>query len=113
MTDLRNVTVIGMMARLNTLLDEGASAPTPAEVKKLINEGTILARLCSLYGEYPEFSPIHKAEAVLLRQELKTKVEKFAGREDRKMGVKNNGLCLLLGYCLEVLAERNLHEIMR
>lgn len=113
MTDLRNVTVIGMMARLNTLLDEGADAPPPAEVKRLINEGTILEHLCSLYGEYPEFSPIHKAEAALLRQELKAKVEKFAGREERKMGVEKNGLCLLLGYCLEVLMERNLHELMR
>jgi hypothetical protein len=93
MTDLRNITIIGMVARLNMLIDEGASAPTPAEVKSLIMEGAILDRLCSLHGTFPEFAPIHKAEAVLLRKELKAAVEKYAGREDLKMGIAKNGLC--------------------
>jgi hypothetical protein len=113
MTDLRNLTIIGIMGRLNMLIDEGAVGPTPAEVKSLINEGTILDRLCRLYGDFPELTPIYKAEGVLLRKEWKAVVEKYAGREESKMGVAKNGLCLLMGYCLEILMERNIHEIVR
>jgi hypothetical protein len=64
-----------------------------------------------LYGDFPEFAPIHKAEAALLRKELRAVVEKYAGREETKMGVAKNGLCLLVGYCLEMLMERNIHEV--
>jgi hypothetical protein len=112
MTDLRNLTILGMMARLNMLLDEGASGLTVAEVKRCITEGTILDRLCRLYGDFPEFAPIFQAEAVLLRQELRAVLEKYDGREESKMGVAQNGLCLLMGYCLEMLVERNLREVL-
>jgi hypothetical protein len=112
MTDLRNLTIIGLVGRLNMLIDEGKSAPTPSEVKKCIIEGTILDRLCDLYGQLPEFAPIHKAEGVLLRTELKVAVEKYCGREESKMGVRQNGLCLLVGFCLEMLMERNLREAL-
>jgi hypothetical protein len=112
MIALKNLTIIGLMARLNMLIDEGAGAPTPAEVKRCITKGTILDRLCRLYGEYPEFAPIHKAEAALLRKELRAAVEKYDGREESKMGVQHNGLCLLVGYCLEMLMERNIHEVL-
>jgi hypothetical protein len=94
------------------LIDEGASGLTPTEVKTLITEGTILERLRSLHGDFPEFTPVHKAEAVLLGKELKAMVEKYAGRQESKMGVAKNGLCLLIGYCLEMLMERNLREVL-
>ena len=112
MTDLRNLTILGMMGRLNMLIDEGASGLTTAEVKRCIIEGNILDRLCCLYGDFPEFNPLAKAEAVLLRQELRTVVEKYDDREESKMGVARNGLCLLMGYCLEMLMERNLREVL-
>jgi hypothetical protein len=111
MTDLRNVTIIGLMARLNMLIDEGQGILTPAEVKEAIADGTILDRLCRAYGEFPEFAPIHKAEAVLLLMELRAVVEIYGGREERKMGLQHNGLCLLVGYCLEMLMERNIREV--
>jgi hypothetical protein len=112
MTDLRNLTIIGLMGRLNMLIDEGRGALTPAEVRESITDGTILDRLCRSYGEFPEFAPIHKAEAVLLLKELKAVIEKYGGREASKMGVRHNGLCLLVGYCLEVLMERNIREVL-
>ncbi len=113
MTDLRNVAIIGMMGRLNMLIDEGVTAPTPADVKSLVADGTILDRLCSLYGKFPEFAPIHKAEGALLRKELKAVADKYAGEEESRMGVEKNGLCLLMGYCLDMLMERSLHELRR
>jgi hypothetical protein len=112
MTDLRNLTIIGLLGRLNTLLDEGAAAPSPEEVKQRIGSGTILKLLRDQYGDYPEFAPIHKAEAILLQQELKAMREKYSGREEQKMGVSKNGLCLLVGYGLEILMERNIKEVM-
>lgn len=112
MTDLRSVTIIGMMGRLNMLIDEGENRLTPAEVKRHITDGTILDCLRRRYGDFPEFAPIHKAEAVLLRRELKAALDTYDGREESKMGVRNNGLCLLVGYCIEMLLQRNLHEVL-
>src|SRR5258707_1273893 len=112
MTDLRKVTIIGMMGRLITLIDEGRSGPSPVEVKQSIAEGTILDRLCSMYGEYPEFSPIHQAEKVLLVRELNMVREIYDGREEFKMGVRNSGLCLLMAYCIEMLMQRSVGEIV-
>ena len=107
MTDLRTATIIGLMGRLNMLIDEGQGVFTPAEVKASITDGTILDRLCRSYGDFPEFAPIYKAEAILLVKELKAVVENYRGREESKMGVRQNGLCLIVGYCLDMLMERN------
>jgi hypothetical protein len=112
MTDLRNLTIIGLLGRLNTLLDDGGAVPSPEEVKRRIASGTILELLCSRYGDYPEFAPIYRAEALLLQQELKAMMDKYSGREEQKMGVSKNGLCLLVGYGLEILMERNIKEVL-
>jgi hypothetical protein len=113
MTDLRNLTIIGLLGRLNALIDAGSAAPSPDEVKQSIASGNILDLLRGRYGDYPEFAPIHKAEAALMKQELKARMDKYSGREEHKMGVSRNGLCLLVGYCLEILMERNIKEIVR
>ena len=113
MTDLRNLTILGMIGRLNMLIDEGKIVPTPSDVKQHITGGVILDRLKELYGDYPEFSPIHTAEKTLLLMELKTAVERYQGREASKMGVDRNGLCLLVGYCVEMLVQRNIRELRR
>ena len=35
----------------------------------------------------------------------------YSGREAAKMGVAKNGLCLLVGYCIEMLMQRSLKEL--
>jgi len=110
MSDLRNLTIIGLLGRLNALLDDGGGIPSPEEVKRSIASRTILELLRGRYGDYPEFAPIHKAEAILMQQELTAMMEKYSGREEQKMGVSKSGLCLLVGYCLEILMERNIKE---
>jgi hypothetical protein len=112
MTDLRNVTILGLMGRLNMLIDEAQPAPTPSEVRQRVADGTILRHLAGLYGNFPEFSPFHQAEGVLLLKEFKTVLDLYAGREESKMGVRNNGLCLLVGYCIEILVQRNIREVL-
>ena len=45
--------------------------------------------------------------------ELKEIVDKYYGREASKMGVDRNGLCLLVGYCIEMLMHRSMSEFGR
>jgi hypothetical protein len=111
MTDLRSVTILGLMARILPEIDRGDIVP-PADVRDAIAKGTILELLKQRYGDYPEFSPIHKAESVLLRNELRTMMEAVAGRESFKLGLEKNGLCFLLAYCIELLAHRNIKEVL-
>jgi len=112
MTDLRKISILGIMGRLNTLIDGEAVFLSPMDVKSCIADGTILDRLRSLYGDYPEFSPgLNKAESILLQQEWKAALDIYSGREAAKMGVSKNGLCLLVGYCIEMLMWRNLREL--
>jgi hypothetical protein len=63
------------------------------------------------YGDFPEFSPVYKAESVLQQKELRDVMEAVEGRESSKLGLENNGLCIVVAYCLEMLAHRNLKEI--
>ena len=111
MTDLRNLTILGLLGRLNGLIDEGETLAPCEEVRRFVRSGKVLDRLRERYGDFPEFSPLNKAEATLLRNELIAMEEKFAGREEDKMGVSRNGLCLLAGYCLEMLIERHIREV--
>jgi hypothetical protein len=113
MTDLRKLTILGLVGRLNVAIDEGKVPLSPAEVKRRIADGTILDHLAHLYGDFPEFNPIHRAEKTLLLRELKDGLEIYDGREASKMGVERNGLCLLVGYCIEMLVHRSMNELMR
>jgi hypothetical protein len=111
-TDLRSLTILGLMGRLLGEIDRGNVLP-PSEVRTAVANGTILDLLKEQYGDFPEFSPIHKAESALLRTELRTVMEAVDGRESFKLGLEKNGLCFLLAYCIEMLMHRNLKEILR
>ena len=113
MTDLRKLTILGLVGRLNVAIDEGKTALSIAEVKQRVADGSILDHLAKLYGDYPEFSPIHPAEKTLLLRELKDGLEVYNGREASKMGIERNGLCLLVGYCIEMLVQRSMKELVR
>jgi hypothetical protein len=112
MTDLRNLTILGVMARLISHIDGGDTVP-PVEIKQAVAKGTILELLRKRIGDFPEFSPFHEAESVLLQHELRSVMDGVAGREESKLGVEKNGLCMLLAYCLEMLMHRNIKEIIR
>ena len=112
MTDLRSVTIIALMGRLLAHIDRGDNI-APTEIKQAIVDGAILELLRKRLGDYPEFSPIHAAEAVLLLHELRIIVDDLAGREASKLGMENNGLCILSGHCLELLMRRNIKELTK
>jgi hypothetical protein len=110
MTDLRSLTILDLMSRLLAEIDRGDVIP-PSDVRDAVAKGTVLELLQTRYGDFPEFSPIHKAESIMLRKELRTAMEAVGGREAFKLGLENNGLCFLLAYCIEMLVHRNLKEI--
>ena len=112
MTDLRTMTILGLMGRILPEIDRGDVVP-PAEIRDAIAQGTILQYLKDRYGDFPEFSPIYPAEGTLLRKELRGVLEVLRGRESFKLGVEKNGLCFLLAYCIELLVQRNLNEVIQ
>jgi len=50
MTDLRNLTILGLMGRINTLLDAGEAALKPPEVRERIADGTMFSQRCRTVG---------------------------------------------------------------
>jgi hypothetical protein len=73
---------------LNHLLDRGLSTDL-SETKRRVDDGTVLDWLSRQYGPESGFGLDLFASLLSVTNER------------RKMGVENNGLCLLLGYCIE------------
>jgi len=90
--------------RVNPLLDGGASTSL-ASVHEQIESGNIVEWLSEagcdmsilLSGEMDD------AKAAVIDQ-LQRVSNSLAGRERRKLGVENNGYCLLIGLVFEALA---------
>jgi len=98
---MRPVTRFTSLAlELNHLLDNGLSTDL-SETKRRIEDHTVLDWLSQKYWPDHGFDiSLHSPED---RRELLDffNSQLFAYNERRKMGVENNGLCLLLGYCIE------------
>jgi hypothetical protein len=87
---------------LNHLLDRGLSTDL-SETKRRVDDGTVLDWLSRQYG--PE-SGFGLDLSLYSDEDRRGVLDLFASllsvtNERRKMGVENNGLCLLLGYCIE------------
>jgi hypothetical protein len=39
-------------------------------------------------------------------------MEAIGGREEFQLGLEKNGLCFVLAYCIELLVQRNMKEIL-
>ena len=98
---MRPVTRFTSLAfELNHLLDSSLSTDL-TETKRRIEDRTVLDWLSEKYSSKFHFDiSLHSTED---RGELldffNANLECY--NERRKMGVENNGLCLLLGYCIE------------
>jgi hypothetical protein len=112
MTDLRSLTILRLMRHLLAHIDRG-DVVAPNEIKQAVAQGTVFQLLRKRFRDFPEFSPIHEADSVLLQNELRSTLDTVAGRKEFKLGVENNGLCFLVAYCLEMLAHPNIKEITR
>ena len=95
------ITYLGFV--VNMALDTGRYDDlTVSEVKDRIRDGTILSFLRERFAadgdlNMPSDDP-HVVDAVVAAfQGLADAVD-----ENRKMGIQNRGLCLLVAYCLEV-----------
>ena len=102
-------TFIGFM--LNSLVDEGNSV-TIREVKTRLENNTLFEWLTSKHEDFDM--------SLFSKQQLREVENYFNGLantmdESRKMGVSNNGLCLLVGYCFQAAQSKQtvLHPPMK
>ena len=102
---MRPVTRFTSLAfELNHLLDSGISTDL-SETKRRIEDRTVLDWLSAIYGPDYRFDiSLHSGDD---RRELLDSFNSLleVTNERRKMGIENNGLCLLLGYCIEGAQE--------
>jgi len=91
--------------RINMALDSGQSTTFDA-VRKHIADGDIFEWLSSDFG--CDFSIIlsktMRDEKAAITKALQGHAKGLKGRERRKLGVSNNGLCLLIGLVLDIIS---------
>lgn len=96
-----NLTFLGF--QFNALLDSGESLDIQ-ETQVKIEEEKLFSWLKDLYGKRIDislFSPVDLSELEELFASLSNAID-----EERKMGIRKNGLCLLIGYCLELIQNK-------
>lgn len=87
------------------LLDTGKhDGITVDEVKRHAGNGTIPAFLKDRFGGEMDTSVLEPEDWIELSEEWQSFENTMD--EERKMGIKNKGVCLLLGYALESLQQR-------
>jgi len=100
MGPITKFTILGF--ELNHLLDEGQTVSLE-EVEKKIKAGVIFDWLSEKYSDI-DLSLYAPKD----REELNSFFDNLLNAVDaqRKMGVKNNGLSLLLAYCIEGIQQQ-------
>jgi hypothetical protein len=99
-----------MLLELNHLLDTGKyDNITVEEVKQHIEAETVLEFLQERAAEHIDLSPYTTAVygnfKAFYSSYLRNIVDAYGGNERRKWGVENRGLCLLIGWTTEILAQ--------
>ena len=92
---------------INSLIDSGASESITF-IKTKIEDNSLFDYLNSKYTENFDttiFSKIQLIEIENYFNDLSSSMD-----ESRKMGIEKNGLCLLIGYCLEG-AQRKVEDL--
>jgi hypothetical protein len=86
--------------QLNSLQDTGKyDGITICDVKKHIEAGTVSSYMIDTFGDDADFSTIGAEHWLVITEDWQNLAN--AVDEERKMGIKNRGLCLLLGYCFQ------------
>ena len=104
---LRVSSVAWAAFNLTSSLDHGPVVQiTIDEIRKEIKDGSLIAFLneklsnydWSLFGpEFDQGSPFVEA--------MQFEADVFEGREGRKLGIRNSGICLLLAFCIEAMQQ--------
>lgn len=99
---------------LNHLVDHGyAEGITLAEVKRHIKKGNVLNWLDERFKGHIDMSIFlhsnHEAHREITKG-LQDLEGGYAGDENRKWGVKNNGICLLIAWTAELVQQKALKE---
>ena len=92
--------------QLNYLLDRGYYEMPIDEMKAKIRDGSLFDFLKKKsMDDYFDLSIFDSND----KKELLESFDRMANAidEDRKMGVKNNGICLLLAYVIQLIQQSN------
>ena len=89
---------------LIAMLDSANCNISVKDIKKHMESGKVLEHLQLIAPNSTEaIEAMLPAEKILINTHLQNCVYAYAGNEDRKWGVKNDGLCLLLAFINEPL----------
>lgn len=83
-----------------------------AEIHAAAERGQLIAFLRQRYGDYADLTLYNLDPAELAEAEaaLRDAASALDGREGRKTGVRNNGLCLVLAIVLEAIQQHSLRR---
>lgn len=91
-----------LAGEINQAIDANTVKISLEEMRELMIKEKALDYLERHRGEL-DISLLNKEAREYLNRNLKALALVFIGRERRKCGVENNGLCLLLGYLQELI----------
>jgi hypothetical protein len=93
-----------LLLQLNSLLDSGRyDKITVEEVENSIEDGTILGFLHERAGQDVDLSILDADFESVFVGHLQDILGAYRGKESRKWGVRQRGLCLLIGWTVEIL----------
>ncbi len=106
---MRLVKLTILAGQLNYLLDRGYYNIPVAEMKKKIRDGSVFDFLKKKsMDDYLDLSLIDSNDRKELLEHFSSMADVID--EDRKMGVMNNGVCLLLAYVIELIQSKSYND---
>ncbi|WP_026478151.1 hypothetical protein [Alkaliphilus transvaalensis] len=104
----KSTTVIHFINDISFLIDKGTCYSID-EVNEHLEKKDVIDWL---EAEFPfgsdngiDFSMFGVAERKFLHDELESFWSAYVGQENRKWGIENNGLCILIGWSLGILQD--------
>jgi hypothetical protein len=99
-----------LILNLNSIVDSGEhEGVTIDEVERHISEGDLFPWLRKRFpsGDFSIYQDIPtRRNAAEITEGLNAILGAYGGREGRKWGVRNNGICLLIAWTNELIQQR-------
>ncbi|KOS05038.1 hypothetical protein AM493_02555 [Flavobacterium akiainvivens] len=97
---------------LNSLVDSG-KVETLSDIKRRLENNTLFEYLDGKYNDSFDISLFSKKQLIEIEDYFAMMAN--AIDEDRKMGITENGLCLLVAYCFQAAQtkQKDLHPPMK
>jgi hypothetical protein len=105
-TELRLSAITTLCFAVNAAIDHGVGSDiTPDEIKYQLKNETLFPFLEKRLAKANYLGWVGEDQLPCLQRVLNEMRSLFDDREYRKLAIENAGLCLLMAYCLEAIAE--------